>query len=339
MNGALLKAVLACGLAILLSLPIGAAATPAQLSLLTSVSIFGLAATSLSIVWGQVGQISLAQVALFGIGAYTTMIVVKHTSISLPVVFAAAVLVTAGFGLIVGLPLLRLSGHHFAILTFAIAVVIETLEVRLYKLTGGFSGISLDPTVYLGAWWNEPQRFLVLCVTVTSIALAVIAWVTRSRWGDLMHATRENPQLAQAMGVDVRLHRVMAFALSGAVAGAAGFLYSLQTKVVAPDLFGTMVSIAFVAMVLVGSVRHVLGGVVGAAVYYAVPYYFGLDPLHNQILFGLLLLLLVIKLPDGILLGIPWLIRAVRRSERRTRCGGRSATKNESGSATEEVAA
>jgi branched-chain amino acid transport system permease protein len=273
------------------------------LSLATSALVFAVAGAGLGFLWGQSGQLSLAHAAVFGLGAYAAAIGAKDFGIG----FAASLPFSIGIGLLggalVALPSLRTGGHYFVILTFAIGEVVSVFEMRLESLTGGINGITMLPGTqeFLGLRLGARADLYQVIVVFSTLVLLVLCALMRSRWGVILRGIRENTDLARSLGVNVPLHRVLVFGVSGAIAGLAGQLHVYHVKFIAPELFMSHLSIVFLLVVLLGGKTYLLGPALGAAVYVFLPEYIGLSPIRSQIAFGAILVAMILLAPDGLL--------------------------------------
>jgi len=285
------------------------------LSLATSALVMAIAASGLGFLWGQSGQLTLAHGAVFGLGAYAAAIAAKHFAIGFTLALPLSIGVGLLAGLLVALPSLRTKGHYFVILTFAIGEVVSVVEMRLEALTGGINGITVLPGTqeFLGlALGRRASYYQVVVLFAVAVFLLVCA-LMRSRWGIVLRAGRENAELATSLGVSLPVHRLLAFAVSGAIAGLAGQLHLYHVKFIAPELFGSHLSVVFLLVVLLGGKAWLLGPALGAIVYVFLPEFIGLSPVRSQIAFGLLLVVMILLAPSG-LLGLPERIRSRRRS-------------------------
>jgi branched-chain amino acid transport system permease protein len=277
--------------------------TGQAMSLATSAMIFAIAGAGLGFLWGQSGQLSLAHAAVFGIGAYSAAIGAKFFGLS----FAASIPISIGVGLIggaiVALPSLRTSGHYFVILTFAIGEVISVVEMRWDSLTGGVNGMTTLPgaQVFLGHRLSGRADYYSLMVIFATVVFLLLCYLMRSRWGIILRSMRENVELATSLGVNVALHRIIAFAVSGALAGFAGQLHLYHLKFISPEVFMSQLSIIFLLVVLLGGKTFLLGPAVGAIVYIFLPEYIGLSPIRSQIAFGVILIVMILTAPSGLL--------------------------------------
>ncbi len=277
--------------------------TGKMLSLATTTAVFAVGGSGLGFLWGQSGQLSLAHAAIYGLGSYAAAIVAKQFGLGFLESLPFSIVVGLIAGGLVALPSLRTKGHYFIILTFAIGEVLAVVEQRWDSLTGGANGIVTLPGSQTVFGYALAQRADYYRLT---IFFAVVVWfglriLMRSRWGTILRGMRENAELAASLGVNVPVHRVIAFAISGAIAGLGGQLYLYQVKFIAPALFTTQASITFLLITLLGGKTYLFGPTVGAIAYFFLSEYLGLPPVMNQIAFGALLIVMILMAPDGLL--------------------------------------
>lgn len=281
------------------------------MSLATTAAVWALAASGFGFLWGQSGQLSLAHAAVFGIGAYTAAIAAKFWQLGFVAALPLSVLMGMLAASLIVLPSLRTQGHYFVILTFAIGEVIAVFEKRIDWITGGANGILVSPGAQelFGLRLGTRADYYVLVVAITTITLLALLFLVRSRWGTTLRGIRENPDLAASLGVNVTIHRLYAFLISGAIAGLGGQLYLYQVKFIAPMLFTSQASIIFLLVVLLGGKTYLLGPAIGATVYFFLSHFLGLPPIINQMVFGALLVLMILLAPDG----LPTIFRKLSR--------------------------
>lgn len=292
------------------------------LSLATSALVMAIAASGLGFLWGQSGQLTLAHGAVFGLGAYAAAVGAKHFGIGFAAALPLATAVGLAAGALVALPSLRTRGHYFVILTFAIGEVISVIEMRLEGLTGGINGITILPGAqeFLGLRLGGRADYYRVVVLFATAVFLLVGVLMRSRWGILLRGGRENGELASSLGMNLALHRVLAFAVAGAIAGLAGQLHLYHVKFIAPELFGSSLSVIFLLMVLLGGRSYLFGPAVGALVYVFLPEFIGLSPMRSQIAFGVLLIVMILGAPAGLLhLPARWL--ALGRARRQPPAG------------------
>jgi branched-chain amino acid transport system permease protein len=262
-------------------------------------------ALGLNFILGFGGQISLAQAAFFGIGAYGFAIL---QSVGIPAALAAvaAIAITALVGLLLGWPTLRLRGHYLALATLAFAVIVETLLVNADVLTGGADGLSGIPGIGL-AGNNAAMLRVLLAVTVVGF-LASVAFA-KSPLGLRARAFRDDAVAAQALGINISMLKVSLFVVSATYAGVAGVAYDCLRGYISPDVFTWQTTFNYLAMVVVGGLGSSVGAILGALLYTLVPEWLRFLEQGYFVIFGLLVILVITFFPAG-LVGL--LLRATR---------------------------
>lgn len=278
-----------------------------RLRQLTQALVFAVAVLGLNVVMGYTGQISLGHSAFFGLGAYTSAVLVSELEWSLFATMPVAALLAFVVGCLVGLPALRISGHYLALVTLIVAVAFPTIVKRFDGITGGSNGLRVDVDLVPPAWTGLSARqpgiyvyFLVLAISVV-ILLAVVGLV-RSRVGRAMKALRDNPTGAMAAGVNVAYYKTMAFGVSGLIAGLAGSLFVMATPFVSPTSFELLTAINLLIALAVGGMGSYFGPLCGGLYLVFVPYATAEigEGSFSTVLSGALLLLVVLVMPRGI---------------------------------------
>jgi len=270
-----------------------------QVRVLTSIAMFVVLASGWNLVGGLTGYGSFGNVAFFGLGAYTCAVAVDTHRLHLPLAagIALAPVVPAAFAALVGVPLLRLRGHYFAIATLGTAVAVGEV-VKNVEYLGGATG--LFPPILRRA----DLLFLYLMVGGALLAVGVTRLVLRSRFGYGLIAIRENEEAAQVLGVDTTASKVAAFALAAALTGLAGGIFALWNSFIDQELgFSLDFNIQMILMAVVGGAGTLLGPVLGAAVLELLIQLLagrGDAAILAQIGLGLLLTVTVIFVPRGI---------------------------------------
>lgn len=260
-----------------------------------SVAIFGLAATGLAILYGECGQMSVAHGGIVGLGAYTTIYLLSH-GVAIGVAVVAAPVIGVLAALVVSLPSFRLAGHYFAITTFAAAASMTVIATNTDAI-GGSAGISLPVSSSI---FSHPVGLYYISFGALIVAALIRELLRRSRMGSRLAAVRENEPLARSLGVPTRRLKLAAFAISGAVCGGAGFLFAFANQYVSPADVGSTPGITLVLILVLGGSRSWLGPILGAAIYYALPYVFPLSAVASQFATGLVLVAVILILPHGI---------------------------------------
>ncbi|MCG5237870.1 branched-chain amino acid ABC transporter permease [Xanthobacter oligotrophicus] len=269
------------------------------LRLATTFAMYCALGLSWNLVGGYTGYPSFATAAFFGLGAYATAIA-QTSGLPLPLAWATGGLVPFLFAGLLGLAILHLRGHYFAIASLVVADVLREVTNSWTSLTGGGMGLNL-PLVG-GSVAAQAQFYFWVMVGLALIALGITVAVDRSRLGVAVRCIAQNEDAAQIIGIDTRRAKVAAFALSGLLAGAAGGVYASWVTYIDPsDVYDVSLSVKPILMALLGGAGTVMGPVVGAFVFLASEelLWRNLLSFHAGLL-GLLVVALVLFLPDGL---------------------------------------
>ncbi len=284
------------------------------LFILSQWAVMTIAAMGLNLTLGYAGQVSLAQGAFVGIGAYTAAIMTAH---GLPLVsaLAVAILLCFAIGWVLGYPALRVQHHYLAFVTLAFSTLAFLVFRNESWLTGGTYGISNIPRPHIfGLATGKPLPFYYVCLGMLGIVTAAMWWLIRSPWGRAFMALRENPLRAQSLGVDTRRYTLMAFAIGSALGGVAGTIYAPLTQYIDPVPFNLSLSLDLLMMVIVGGSGFFFGPYLGAMIAVLLPEWLRFTEGYYLMLYALAVILLLIWSPTGIL-GILDRYRANRRTK------------------------
>jgi branched-chain amino acid transport system permease protein len=240
-----------------------------QLSTGTTFAIYGGVGVSLVVLTGWAGQVSLGQFALVAVGSLTGGTVIGSLHLPFLVALVAGTLAAAVVAVIVGLPALRLQGLYLAVTSLALAVAASSIFASPRFLASHLPGKVGRPHL-LGLDMNaNAKAYFYLCVAFTALVVWVAGRLRRSRTGRLLIAARDNERMAQAYGVHLVRARLLAFAVSGAMAGFAGVLYGVQQRAVSAGSYGPGLSISMFLMAVMGGLGSVYA-VLAGAVYFGV---------------------------------------------------------------------
>jgi len=264
--------------------------------------ILMIAALGLNLLTGYTGQLNLAHGSLMAIGAYTVGILTTTHAVPYWIAFVLAGVVTALFGVAVGLLSLRLRGHYFAIFTLCVGFILFLVIEKWESLTQGAVGIMGIPAPpgWNGFAFDTPLSQYYLALTFLVIGLWVMARITRSLVGRSFVAVRNSEDLAQAIGINLRRTKMLSFVLSVIYAGFAGALYAGQVRFLGPDLASELMTFDLVMFVVVGGLGTLLGPIVGTFLVTVVTQSLQFLQDYRMLIFGPLLIALLIFLPDGI---------------------------------------
>lgn len=267
-----------------------------NLSVITAIAVIGF-----NFAFGLAGLISLGHAAFVGMGAYTVAILTTAAGWSPWAAIPMAVAGTVLFSALIGYPLLRLKGHYLALATLGLNVSFFIITANWLSLTGGTNGIPGIPQLRLHGYFISGERYFLRfgLIFLAAVAAAALAF-QRSRHGRAMIAARDDEIAAAMSGIDVTRVRVAAFALSAACAAVAGALFAEHVRFIAPEDFGYVHSITYLAMLIVGGEGSVVGAILGAVLLTFLPEW--LRFLGNAYLafFAAMMLAILIFLPRGL---------------------------------------
>lgn len=274
-----------------------------QQRLLAGVLMFVALAQAWNVIGGFAGYASFGNVVFFGLGGYTTAVLMVKAGWGFWLALPVAGLVGVGFAILVGIPVVRLRGHYFAIATLGVAEGMREVVVNLPHLTGGGAGITMPAvgpeatTSYLGNY-GFYQAFLALAALST---LAVWA-MARSRFGYALRAIHQNEDGAAAMGINTTRTKVGAFALSGLLTALAGAIYAFQQVTIYPDrLFDVSITVLMVVMAVFGGSGTVFGPVLGAVSLQFLSEWLRTHYTEaHTFIFGAIIVVAIVFLPQGV---------------------------------------
>ncbi|MEU4407890.1 branched-chain amino acid ABC transporter ATP-binding protein/permease [Streptosporangium sp. NPDC023963] len=281
--------------------------------------IFAILAIGLGLTMGVAGQINLAQVAFFGVGAYTVAILCTRAGFGFWSAAALALVVSVVFGVLVGVPALRMQSHYLGIVTLGLALAFTNWVTNAH-IAGRAEGISDIPApVLFGLDLSSAYLFYYVELVVFVLSLAFALFVTHSPLGRRLRAMRDDDLAAGALGAEIPLLRMTAFVLSGLYGGLAGVLYAGLIRFVAPESFNIANMFLLLAMVIIGGRASILGCVVGAVALAMVREALLDASAYAQLGYGLVVVLVVVFAPTG-LAGLPRRLRSLlRRRDQGTR--------------------
>jgi branched-chain amino acid transport system permease protein len=277
---------------------------PFVLNIATQALIWALLAVSWDFISGYTGQISFGHAGFFAIGAYAAAILSRDLGLVAWLGLVAAMLVAGTAGFLVGFPALRLRGHYLAIVTLGFAEIVQLAAANGGDFTGGSFGIH-----DYGSFPGLPTESLAHQQAVYLVVLAIVLMATgvlyllceRTRVGHMFRAVREDQVLAEGLGINTTRYKLLAFAVSAAMAGLAGALYAYVIQLVGPPLASAVTSSMVIGMAVFGGLGTLWGPFVGALLLFLASEglrFVGL--VYNLIAVGLVIMLFVIFVPRGI---------------------------------------
>ncbi len=267
----------------------------------TTVLMYGVLAMSWNFIGGMAGYPSFAVAAFFGLGAYTGAVAQKY-GVPAGLAWSAAGLAALVFAALLGLALLRLRGHYFAIASLVVAEVLREVVNSMTDLTGGGMGLNL-PVPAMASVDAQARFFFYAMLLLAAATFAATLVTVHSKLGFGLRCIQQNESAADMLGVNTTFYKVSAFMLSGVFVGMAGAVYASWVYYIEPpDVFDVLFSVKAIVMVLLGGAGSVFGPLVGAAAFLSLEelvwrHYL---ELHTGVL-GLMIVALVLVLPRGLL--------------------------------------
>lgn len=290
--------------------------------LATDIAILALFALSLNLLLGYTGLVSFGHAAYFGIGAYTSAILMKTYGVPFALSFPAAGLMAAAFALVFGYFCVRLTKIYFAMLTLAFAQIVWAICFKWNDVTGGEQGLPNVPYPEL-SWMSAipglgqlraGDQFYLLVLFLVAIAVAALRRIVGSPFGRMLTVIRENPERAEFIGINVRRYQLAAFAVAGFFAGLAGALFGIFNRGVFPDFAYWTKSAEVLIMTILGGMGHFWGPAVGAMVLTLLNQQITSYTEYWPLILGTILVALLFGFPGGI---VGALVAAGRRFGRR----------------------
>jgi branched-chain amino acid transport system permease protein len=272
---------------------------------LTKVAIevltFALAAFSLNFLIGNGGLVSFGHAAYFGLGAYAAGLLVTRLGVAMEPALIAAPLIAGLGAALFGFFIVRLSGIYLAMLTLAFAQITYAVAFQWVEVTGGDNGVV---GVWPSRWAASREVYYYLVLLVSAAAIYLLRRAIYAPFGYTLRAARDSAVRADAIGVDVRTHRWLAFTMAGAAAGLAGGLFAFSKGSIDPTLISIPMSVDFLVMVLVGGIQTVMGPLVGAAAFHSIKDFVMPLTFYWRLLLGLSIIAIVLIFPRGIVGGV-----------------------------------
>ena len=269
-------------------------------SVLCKVCIYIIVVAGLDLVVGYSGDVSAGHAALFAVGAYTAAILMWKLHVPFALCMVAGAVMAALFGVILGVPALRLRGPYLAVSTIAFGLIIQTIINEAVPLTQGSSGIKEIPKLIFGPFNFEGNNLFYLVYPVMVVCLVIVNHIVRSYWGRAFEALKESPVAADCSGVSRYRTKLAAFILSAAFAGLAGTLFCHVDKYIGPPTFSFELSVLFLIMLIFGGTRSIIGNCLGVLVVVILPDLFNDLNDYRLMIFGALLLFTLYFMPTGI---------------------------------------
>ena len=280
-----------------------------QMQVVFRIALFAALGLAWNLVGGYAGQLSLGHVAFFGVGAYGLALFTSHSVPKWTSIFLAAIAAVI-FAAVIGRIAFRLRGPYFALATIAFGEVLRLTATNL-KITEGAIGLP-TPALFTGqAFWRS---FYFSAITLAVVAFLVNYWVSRSRFGYYLMAIREDEETASAVGIDTAQYKLRSLLLSAFLTALGGALYGSAFQYIIPDNVLTLdVSVQIAIITMLGGAGTLLGPVVGAILLLSASELFKNQFQESHLLiYGVLIVVVVLFLPEGIMGGLQQLWNRIR---------------------------
>lgn len=283
----------------------------------TFAGIFAIVAIGLGLLMGFAGQISLGQAAFYGVGAYSTAVLTTQYGFSPWLSLLFSLVIPAVIALVIGLTMSRLQGYYLAMATLAFGIVVHTLLVEMKTVTHGASGLYGIPQLNLfGLQIVQGLPYYYFVWSIVLLVIAISLNIIHSRVGRALRSIHDSEVAASAMGVDTSRYKMQVFVISAIFAGLAGWLFAHMSYSISPSSFHLDTSIFFLTMVVLGGSVSIWGAVFGAILLSGIGLLVSVLGEHvtfltsdfEQVLYGLILVLIVIFLPEGV---FPTLVKKI----------------------------
>src|SRR5208283_3822369 len=272
------------------------------LNLINLAISYSVACIGLNIVLGYAGQLSLAQAGFWGLGAYTSAILTTQFGVPVWIGLIASFIVAGLFGILLGIPTLKLTGHYLAMATIGFGIILQLILINTIWLTKGSDGIPNIPSPsFFSFELKHPNTFFYVAIFILILLTLIAIRIKNSRIGRSFMAIRENEMAAETMGVDSTYYKIMAFALSAGYAGIGGWMFAHScSHYISPDTFSFGQSVLLLSMAVVGGIGSAIGAIIGATLLTLVPEFFRFLKDYYLMFYAACIVLIMIFMPGGI---------------------------------------
>jgi branched-chain amino acid transport system permease protein len=273
-----------------------------------NIALYAILGVSFNMLLGYTGLFAVSHAAFFGIGAYTSALLALHTGWGFPWGMLLGMATAGVIGIAIALPALRVSGDYLVIVSFGLQTIVFSVMLNWQDVTRGVAGLPGIPRPNVFGWQvNTPSEYLPLFAVFAAACIAVTWRITRSPFGRVLKAIREDEVATQALGKNITVVKLTVFVVAGALAAVGGSLYAHYITFINPFSFTLDESIFIMAVVIVGGAGNLWGSVIGAAVLVVMPEslrFLQVPPTVSgairQVIYGLLLVVFMRFRPQGL---------------------------------------
>lgn len=273
------------------------------------IGIYAILGVSLNLVVGYAGLLSVTQAAFFGIGAYTTAILLSNTGIGFFLSVIIGIVITAAASLLIGYVLSRFKDDYYALGSFGFNIIVYSIFLNWQSLTNGPLGIPgiKRPEVF-GFSLNENIYFLILVIVIFAAIYWIAEFLARSSFGRVLKTIREDEQAIQVFGYNTLFFKLTIFVIGASMAAVAGSLFASYITYIDPSSFALSESIFILSIIILGGLANNKGAVVGAVFLILLPeilrfvgFSSDIAAQMRQVTYGLILILLMLYRPQGLI--------------------------------------
>jgi ABC-type branched-subunit amino acid transport system ATPase component/ABC-type branched-subunit amino acid transport system permease subunit len=261
---------------------------------------WSIATLGLVVVLGYTGQISLAQAAFYGIGAYAVALGTTRWDVNWWLALVLGLGAAALAGAVLGTTTLKLGGHYLAMVTICFQIIYTLVATNWVAVTGGPDGITNIKRPSFVVPLNSAQHYAWFALGILLVVAGLVWWLRDTALGRAMRAIRENEMAAEALGVNTRRVKVIAFTMSGVIGALGGAIYASGYLYISPDSFNFDHAVSFLAMALVGGSSSALGSILGAGLLAYLPEWLRELQKIYLVVYGAAIILVIVFMPEGL---------------------------------------
>ena len=274
--------------------------------------IFGLLASSWDILFGYTGLMSFGHAGFFGVGAYSSVLMVIHSGLPAWLALIFGPIIAGFFGLFVAIPCLRLRGPYLTLTTLAFAQSIRLVAGNWQSFTGGPLGLSAYRL--LEGIPSDRITYYYVVLAIVAVCIAALRSLADSRFGLHFQTIRDDEILAEAVGIDTTRYKIISFCVSAFFAGVAGSLYAFYTAVISPLILDVPLTVQAVAMAVIGGTGTIFGPLIGAIVLQFLAEYFRVFDAFRLVITGAATVVVILFFPNGLWQIFQWARLRFRQS-------------------------
>jgi branched-chain amino acid transport system permease protein len=277
--------------------------------ILILISIYGILGLSLNLIVGYAGLLSITQAAFYGIGAYVTAILLTTTGINFFISIILGMIITGVLSLLIGYVLSKFKDDYYALGSFGFNVIIYSIFLNWQDLTRGPLGIpGIGRPSLFGFTFSDNLSFLLLAIVLGLIIYGICVYVTKSSFGRVLKAIREDEQAIKVFGYHTLWYKLAIFVIGAMMASVAGALFASYITFIDPSTFTLNESIFLLAIIILGGLANNRGAVLGAVILILLPevlrfvgFPSDIAAQMRQVVYGLILILLMLYRPQGMI--------------------------------------